>query len=63
MDVGTQRSELGHKIFHLDLAAFDAAAVAADESATEAVEEDPIIFFFEISSAILSLDAKRLKFI
>lgn len=62
MDVGIHRSELGHKIFHLDLAAFVAADAAADESATEAVEEDPT-FVFEISSAILNLEAKRLKFI
>lgn len=56
VEVGIQRRELGHKIFHLDFAAFVAADAATEE---EEEEEDPS-FVFEISSAILNRNRFKL---
>lgn len=58
VEVGIQRRELGHKIFHLDFAAFVAADAAA-EAEEEEEEEDPS-FVFEISSAILNRNRFKL---
>lgn len=56
VEVGIQRRELGHKIFHLDFAAFVAADAAAE---AEEEEEDPS-FVFEISPAILNRNRFKL---
>lgn len=58
VEVGIQRRELGHMIFHLDFAAFVAADVAAAEA--EAEEEEDPSFVFEISSAILNRNRFKL---
>ena len=62
VEVGIQRRELGHKMFHLDFAALVAAdaADAADEPETEAEAEEDPSFVFEISSAILNRNRFKL---
>ena len=59
VEVGIQRRELGHRIFHLDFAAL-VAADAADEPETEAEAEEDPSFVFEISSAILNRNRFKL---
>lgn len=59
VEVGIQRRELGHKMFHLDFAAL-VAAEAADEPETEAEAEEDPSFVFEISSAILNRNRFKL---